>query len=245
MELNVVIVDDCAKESDQVKTTFGLMETEPEFTKVKFKYTVFNNPVDALGFEKDIHIALIDIEMPKINGFELAELVQKEHPRCKIIFVTSHIKYSLEGYKLRPFGFLIKPVAYEKMLYYISKAVRDFKSFGVIKVLIDGIERFLELGDILAFEADGKASVVYTVDGKKGWCKHSLAKLESMLPKWVFFRASKKGLINFEHYSGRCSKTNEIIMKFKDVEKRFKITSEKYLELFEKYHVYIIKRGER
>lgn len=50
--------------------------------------------------KNDINLATIDIEMPDMNGLELAGLLRKEYPELKIILLTaySHYKQDLSSW---------------------------------------------------------------------------------------------------------------------------------------------------
>lgn len=61
-----------------------------------------------LGDNKQMDILILDIEMPKMSGFEIADYVKKSNPNCLIIFMTSHVNYAVDGYKLDIFRFVPK-----------------------------------------------------------------------------------------------------------------------------------------
>lgn len=60
-------------------------------------------------------VIFMDIDMPGINGLDLAKEIQKKYPRTNIIYVTGHEKYALESYKTWASAFLVKPVSTERL----------------------------------------------------------------------------------------------------------------------------------
>lgn len=56
-----------------------------------------------------VDVAFLDIEMPFLNGVELAKRLRKLNRRICIIFVTAYDGYALQALKVRPNGFLLKP----------------------------------------------------------------------------------------------------------------------------------------
>ncbi len=72
----------------------------------------------ALGKVAELHpdIVWLDIEMPGMNGLELASAIKKKSPFTNIVFVTGHPEYAMEGFALHVSGFLIKPVTEAKIL---------------------------------------------------------------------------------------------------------------------------------
>ena len=55
-------------------------------------------------------MAILDIDMPNMNGIDMAEVLTGLKPEINIIFLTGHKKYALDSYKVFASGFLLKPV---------------------------------------------------------------------------------------------------------------------------------------
>lgn len=53
-------------------------------------------------------LLFIDIEMPQLNGLELAEHIRTHLPTALIVFLTSHSEFSLEGYKFGALRYIPK-----------------------------------------------------------------------------------------------------------------------------------------
>ncbi len=53
-------------------------------------------------------IFILDVDMPNMNGFELAEKIRLFHPRAAIIFLTVHSEYAAEGYKVSALRYIDK-----------------------------------------------------------------------------------------------------------------------------------------
>ena len=53
--------------------------------------------------------AFLDIEMPEMNGVELASLLREENDRLNVIFVTAYDTYALQAYQVYASGYLTKP----------------------------------------------------------------------------------------------------------------------------------------
>ena len=56
-----------------------------------------------------------DIQMPGVNGLELAVRLKTLAPESRIVFVTAYSKYAVESYKVRAHGYLLKPVTPEQV----------------------------------------------------------------------------------------------------------------------------------
>ena len=72
----------------------------------------FQYAQDALNYAKEaqIDVAFIDIEMPEINGLELAKQLMEIDPQIKVIFLTAYSQYALEAYRTHAIGYLLKPL---------------------------------------------------------------------------------------------------------------------------------------
>ena len=77
----------------------------------------YTNPV--LAFKENennlIDIAFLDIEMPEINGIQLAKKLKRINPKINVIFVTAYDNYALDAYKLHASGYVTKPVNEKKL----------------------------------------------------------------------------------------------------------------------------------
>lgn len=110
----------------------------------------YSNPLQALEDNKDnkIDIAFLDIEMPKLNGIQLAKALKNTCPLINIIFVTAYDNYALEAYKIHASGYVSKPVNKDKVQEEIdglrhpielpSSKVIQVKCFGNFEIFYKG-----------------------------------------------------------------------------------------------------------
>ena len=56
--------------------------------------------------EHDPDLMLLDIQMPKLDGFEVVELLERELP---IIFITAHDEHALRAFEVHAVDYLLKP----------------------------------------------------------------------------------------------------------------------------------------
>lgn len=67
---------------------------------------------DAIKFVRgqQVDAAFLDIEMPEMNGLELAERLMEINPYIHVIFLTAYNKYALEAFRAHAIGYLLKPL---------------------------------------------------------------------------------------------------------------------------------------
>ncbi|RZK44615.1 MAG: response regulator transcription factor [Pedobacter sp.] len=90
--------------------------------------TLFGKYADALHALKAIHsqkidVIFLDIQMPDLNGIELARVLDKRAGRPRIIFTTAYNQFALEGYKVDALDYLLKPFDYGEFLHAANKAL--------------------------------------------------------------------------------------------------------------------------
>ena len=75
-------------------------------------------------------IALLDIEMPGINGIEAAEQIRKINKQCCIIFITAfdEFLYAKGAIRVRALDYLLKPCNDEELANALYEAVRILDS---------------------------------------------------------------------------------------------------------------------
>ncbi|MGA7541864.1 MAG: response regulator [Nitrososphaeraceae archaeon] len=113
----VMIVDD----NDDVNLTFKIVLGELDH---RLRVHSFNDPIDALqNFRPDIyHLIIIDILMPKMNGFELYDKLRKLDSDVKICFLTAAKEIYYEELIKEAFPeldancFLKKPIANKDLI---------------------------------------------------------------------------------------------------------------------------------
>ena len=79
----------------------------------KAECTCFTKQREAIEYVKKNHVdaALLDIDMPGLNGIEVAELMCRINPRLNIIFVTGYPEYALQAFSVPVSDFIVKPVS--------------------------------------------------------------------------------------------------------------------------------------
>lgn len=108
MVLHCTICDDNPSAAQQAKEIAERAFYEKNISADISVYTDSGQFMFELDDNKQIDILILDIEMPKVSGFEIAEYVKKLNPNCLIIFMTSHVNYAVDGYKLDIFRFVPK-----------------------------------------------------------------------------------------------------------------------------------------
>ena len=84
----------------------------------------FQNPEDAISFlnTNEVSLVFLDIQMPRINGFELLTTVKNVD--FKVIFVTAYNEYALEALKKSAIDYILKPIDDDDLKVAIQKTIK-------------------------------------------------------------------------------------------------------------------------
>src|SRR6185436_5879594 len=72
------------------------------------------NGFEAVKVVTDVHpdVVLLDVQMPKLDGFEVLELLGREVP---VVFVTAYDEFALRAFEVHAVDYLLKPFSPERL----------------------------------------------------------------------------------------------------------------------------------
>ena len=118
-EKSILAVDDAAISLILLKNS---LQGEP------FKLTCVNSGESAMRFleNSDPDLFILDIEMPGMNGYELAKKIRENGHKAPIIFLTGNStkEYVLKAIKAGASDFIVKPIYKENITEKINKHIR-------------------------------------------------------------------------------------------------------------------------
>ena len=106
MEIKYIVIDD-EPPAHHIITTYA-----KQFPALQLQQT-FDDAITAADWLRRFRVDLIflDINMPDINGLELAQALDKGP---KIIFTTAYKQYAFDGFELNAVDYLLKPISQER-----------------------------------------------------------------------------------------------------------------------------------
>lgn len=161
----------------------------------------------ALGVELVRYTAVfLDINMEGMDGIETAGKIRAVSREVFIVFVTAHISYSLEGYRLNAVRYLLKgDLNFSGMVQECMEAIIDRLNYAIIKKEFGfregkkevALERLLYIESRLhklEFHVMESTMKVYTM-------YQTLDKVQEMLGNNGFVRIHQSYLVNLKHIS--------------------------------------------
>lgn len=198
MTYKLAICDDCAADTEYLSVLAAewekrtghraAVETFPSAEAFLFHYEA----------HKDFDILLLDVEMGKVNGIELAKKIRCEDSRVQIVFITGFPDFMAEGYEVAALHYLMKPVSPEKLFQVLDRAAANLaKPEKRLQVNFDRETCFVPFERILYIEARKQYVRIHTGKGDYRM-KASLAETEAMLDEY-FFKCQRSFLVNLNH----------------------------------------------
>lgn len=137
---------------------------------------MFTEPADALAYleENETDAAFLDIEMPGMDGIELATRMLDLQPGISIVFVTAYNQYAVEAFRLNALDYLLKPVSAERLRETIGRlekqpvipqafkslSVRSFGNFSVAAGETEVKFRTEKAAELMAFMIDSRGNFI-------------------------------------------------------------------------------------
>lgn len=144
-------------------------------------------------------LLFLDIQMPGASGFDLLDRLE-DLPQ--VIFTTAFDQYALKAFEANALDYLLKPIAAARLSAAVAK-LRPPRTQPMERIFIRDGERcwFLKPDEITLLESEGNYTRVFFGTYRPLVLK-SLQAWEDRLPAAVFFRASRKHVINLNEIAG-------------------------------------------
>lgn len=214
MKYNIAIIDD---EQVQREYLLTIIKTWKKSDDLNVK-TFYNAESFLFDYEdnKDYDILLLDIEMDKINGIELAQKIRKDNERVQIIFITGFADYMSMGFDVSALHYLMKPVSKEKLHQVLDKAINLLlKKESNIIIKADGHNKIIKLSDIVYVESFGHYISIYSIDKKEYTVKIGISKFIEELDN-NFIVPHRSYIVNLK-YVKSISKNNILLDDNKEI----------------------------
>jgi two-component system LytT family response regulator len=166
--------------------------------------------------EKHPDLIFLDIQMPKLTGFELLEVLDE---KPEVIFTTAFDQYAIRAFELNAVDYLLKPYSKERFDDALAKAVsrigKETQEPGRIEKLVTAATeaegyltrivfrkgagiKIIPLNLISYLAAEDDYVMIYYSEGKALKPK-TMKYYEDHLPPSLFMRVHRSYMLNIEH----------------------------------------------
>lgn len=201
MKLKCVVIDD---EQHAIEVLTDHISEMPGLSL----YKTFTSPVQALteiSTEDEIDMLFMDIDMPGINGIELAKSM-REMTRY-LVFTTAHPDYALQAFDVQSDQYLLKPISFAKFALGIDRILKkelnnnkssDKESEQVSALYIKGDHKYafsnIAIDEILYIKAlQNYIQIITKTETHTTYL--TLKEIEKALQNHAFIRVNKSNIV--------------------------------------------------
>jgi two-component system LytT family response regulator len=206
--IKTLIVDDEPLAAGLVKE---FLSAYPQFEVVAICHDGFEALKAIQLFQPEL--IFLDIQMPKITGFELLELL--ENPPA-VLFTTAFDKYAVQAFDVKGIDYLVKPFSEARF----AQAITRFLSQQKTKIVPEAVDypvseernkrivvrvkneiKIIQTQEVRYFEAEDDYISIHTQEGKF-LKKMTMKQLEESLDPEKFARVHRSFLVNLQEVAG-------------------------------------------
>ncbi len=192
--------------------------------------------------EKPFDIIFLDIDMPKIGGFDVAKSLRDNFSQCFIIFITSHAELVYESMDFQPFNFIRKncniPIE-ESTEKVVDKLIRHMKQNEKI-ILEDDIsgKKAVYVKDIIYMESD-RHYIYYHILNEENPIKMrgNISETEQKFERYDFIKIHKKYFVNMRFIANIDMRENKIFLR--GIQATFPLSRSHKKNVDEKYTIFM------
>jgi len=161
MPLTLAICDDNENQIKELRRLLDEWSADKPFALTIDEYIsaesfLFSYP------DKTCDLLLLDIEMKKLNGMELAKKLRSDGDMLPIVFITGYSDYMNDGYEVEALHYLLKPVDKQKLFAVLDRYIKRHTSENEIMIKCEDKTLHLSPDMIMYCEAVGKKTHIHT-----------------------------------------------------------------------------------
>lgn len=239
--MRIAICDDCKEMMIFLKSTlYNLFKQYLDDFDI-FDFYSGSELLDSYK-ENKFDIIFLDIDMPKVTGFDVAKAIREDFSKCYIIFISSHSELVYDSFDFQPFDFVRKTLnetLNEKLSQVVKKIVFHSKQNEIIIFEDEYTRKYpIPIRNIVYLESE-KHYINYYIIGEKHpfRLRGTIKGCEIELKKYDFIRIHKGYIVNLGYVDFIDRSKDEI--QLKGITKSLPLSRNLKKEIEEKYKLYL------
>lgn len=166
---------------------------------VKYSISQYKDGREFLEAEEEFDIVFLNLELPKVNGMEVAKQLYESDKSCFIIFTALCEKDWREGYKVQAFRFLVKPLQQQEVEEAVCQIIKIRCANRII--FCKSSQRFyIPVKDILYVEPSvkGRGVTVHTANMNVEDTR-TMKEYSHLLTADFFYRTHRSCYVNMDY----------------------------------------------
>lgn len=212
--INIGICDDELHYRSEIK---GIIKEILSSYPIDYILYEFSSGEELLNdYPKGLDILIMDIQMKIINGMDTARKIRTFDQNLEIIFMTSFIEFMQDGYEVKAYRYILKPISERQILKNILPCINEVikKRSNYLTINVKNYVDRVKIDSITYIETSRPNILIYTHDNIYT-TKMSISKIENTLSEYGFFRCHNSYVINLKLVESMNG--NTVVVSGKDI----------------------------
>lgn len=157
--------------------------------------------LDEMSGQRSYDLYLLDVEMPGMNGMELAERIRFRDRNARIVFLTSYEKYALQGIRIGVYYYILKDSYQEELCLILERICREEEERreDYYVILTKRYGSRVRMDNILYLTKEKKYTFFQCLNGAMYSERDSMENVFRRLPEKRFMMINKGIAVNMKH----------------------------------------------
>nr|WP_302168274.1 LytTR family DNA-binding domain-containing protein [uncultured Schaedlerella sp.] len=195
----------CDDEPHFIERMEKMLRIYEEKSKQSFLIKKYEKPLKLTGaFKEGFQIYFLDLQMPNMNGLELAKAIRETDDRAVIFFVTSYREHVFESFQYDVANYIIKPITQIQIDSEMNRVLRKLNTLGQEYLTVKNDKGYLKIyfSDIQFIETYGRNVLIHCQGGRKEIGHFKMQDLEQQLGASSFIRCHNGYIVNVDYIAG-------------------------------------------
>lgn len=194
--IKTAIVED---EEPAFQTLKEYLEKFGKENNVDFSITHYSEGLSFLEECEGYDLVFMDIELPNLNGMDIATKLREKDARVALIFVTNMVQYAIRGYSVDAIDYVLKPIQYNRfysLMMKVSRVISANQERELVLKTTAGVKK-IPFSTLLYVQITDHL-LIYKTETEELEAWGSLANAEKELPAEMFCRCNNSTIINLK-----------------------------------------------
>lgn len=197
-----MVIAVCDNEKSFVDNIRQHLEFYSKDRNIDLEIHTFCSGEDLLDSNIKFNIAVLDVEMPGINGIEIGNILRDKNPHIVLLYITAYKQYLDDAFNLNAARFFEKPLDSQRFYSGLDNAVKRINDTTIKFFLKDKNSIFqIDADDIIYVEIEQlghRKTNVITINGTYV-SLNKIAFWEEKLISTVFVKTHKSYIVNMNY----------------------------------------------
>ena len=212
--MKVTVIDDEAEMLYQIREY--LIQFQKEYGE-QIEFVTYGKPsLFFKDWDMEEDILILDVDMPEMNGFDVAKKVRERDQKVIIMFVTNMAQFAIRGYEVEAIDYVIKPLGYHDFAQKMKKAMRYLERDKEHKIILETTsgKQPIRISEIIYIEVVKHYLYFHTTNGTYE-VRGAMREIEKQYYEKHFRRCSQSYLVNLAHV--KAINGNEVMLTEKEL----------------------------